>query len=510
MGRKLRAGAWRRLRELRELEPRNRRELRRWVEGLLGLAIPERAVVEGNDAPLEYLVRAFLEGGDSLVWASRGSGKTTLGAVATLLEMIYFPGIQIRILGGSLEQSGRMFRYLVQFLERPVLEPIVVGEPTQRRVELVNRSGVEILAQSHRSVRGVRVHKLRCDELEEFEPEIWQAAQLVVQSGWCGGRWVQGSVEALSTMHRPFGLMSRVVERVQGFQGLEGAEERFFSGGTTRLFRWCALDVARACGLEQECPRCPLWADCQGRARNAQGFVPVEDLIAAWRRSSRETWASEMMCLKPSVSESVYPQFDIQRHVRVCGSVSEKENQETAGGGRIEYVAGMDFGLRSPLVMVLGRVYVEPEKSAEEWLLEIVDEYCERGQTLFQHLEAIQRRNWPKLAWVGVDPAGAQRNSHSGESDIGVLRRYGYRVRVRPSGLGEGIERIRRRLDHGLLVIDPQCRELIRAMREYHFDPRRPEREEPVKDGPDHAADALRYLVVNLEGGSSGVKVRRW
>ena len=35
-----------------------------------------------------------------------------------------------------------------------------------------------MLAQSQRAVRGLRVQKLRCDEVEMFNPSIWEAAQL--------------------------------------------------------------------------------------------------------------------------------------------------------------------------------------------------------------------------------------------------------------------------------------------------------------------------------------------
>ena len=63
--------------------------------------------------------------------------------------------------------------------------------------------------------------------------------------------------------------------------------------------------------------------------------------------------------------------------------------------------------------------------------------------------------------------------------------------------------------DHGTLTLAPHCRRLIAALRTYHFDARHPTREEPVKDGPDHLCDALRYLVVNLEA-ASPVRVRGW
>ena len=42
----------------------------------------------------------------------RGAGKTRLGAIATLLDLLHKPGINIRILAGSLEQSLRMWEHL--------------------------------------------------------------------------------------------------------------------------------------------------------------------------------------------------------------------------------------------------------------------------------------------------------------------------------------------------------------------------------------------------------------
>ena len=78
----------------------------------------------------------------------------------------------------------------------------------------------------------------------------------------------------------------------------------------------------------------------------------------------------------------------------------------------------------------------------------------------------------------------------------------GYVVRSRHSTLRDGIERIRRRLDHRTLFIHPRCERLIEAMHCYHFDTEHAQKQEPVKDGPDHLCDALRYMIVNLETGS--------
>lgn len=481
--------------------------LHAWVKRGLGLDVGRTAVGRYSTPPFDYLCHSFFDGGDCVVWANRGGGKTMLGAVATLLDLVFKPGIQVRILGGSLEQSSKMYEHLRGLLDRPLLrDPSgrsgVLAEPaTSRRVTLSNGSRVEILAGSQRSVRGTRVHKLRCDEVEEFDPAVWEAAQLVTRSGVCGGRDVVGSVEGLSTMHRPFGLMSRLVSSGNSETTESGcAVAGHTSGG--RVFKWNAMDVVARCPAELPCGGCVLWDDCEGRAKSAGGFVPVEDLIAQRRRTSDRTWSAEMMCERPGVDSCVYPNFDPRKHV-AANTISHHEHATNHAMNQ-SWLGGMDFGLRSPLVMIWARVVnTEDRRSAA---VHVVDEYVVEGLTLDRHLEAIaiqaEQQGHPPatdLDWIGVDPAGHQRNAHSGRTDIAWLRDAGYRVRAARSRIAEGIEIVRRRLDRHTLTIHPRCTNLIQSMQSYRFDPNRPGQDQPLKDGPDHACDALRYLLLNLE-----------
>lgn len=495
MTKRKKSDAAKRMAEISALEPRTPDELHRFVRVAFGLNMPRVPLVPGSNAPFDYLTHAYFEPGhgyestagkDAVVWANRGGGKTMLGAAATLLDLLFKPGIRVCILGGSLEQSSKMHEHLVSLLDRPWFRGLVDGEPTQRRVALVNGSRVRLLAGSQRSVRGVRVHKLRCDEVEEFEPGVWEAAQMVTRSGSCGGKHVTGAIEALSTMHRPFGLMAKITEPREG-DGHEAA----------RLLKWTAIDVIQRCPPARPCDGCVLWEDCRGLAKTANGFIPVDDLVQQWRRTSRRSWSVEMMCRQPQVSDCVYPEFDSTRHV--C------EDSDEAGA---VWIGGMDFGLRSPTVMLWARFY-KAERPVDGHVLHIVDEYCERGLTFGRHMDSIDRQaslhGWPHADWLGVDPAGHQRNSHTGVSDVQALRKLGHTVKTRRSTLRDGIERVRRRLDRGTLFIHPRCKRLIDAVRCYHFDVERPQRQEPVKDGPDHLCDALRYMVINLEAGQEGL-----
>ncbi|MFW5683081.1 MAG: hypothetical protein ACOC1G_08765, partial [Phycisphaeraceae bacterium] len=503
-----------RLRQLQSLRPRDPRQLHRFVDAVLGLRMPRVPMEPGSDSPFDYLCHAHFERdadavGDAVVWACRGGGKTMLGAAATLLDLLFKPGVQVRILGGSLEQSRKMYEHLRSLLDRPMLRGVLATEPTQRRILLQNGSAVELLAGSQRSVRGTRVHKLRCDEVEEFDPEVWEAAQLVTRSGFCNGEEVRGTVEAFSTMHRPFGLMSRIVagepNEVEGAEEAVGAAVAMGAAvanpASRRVFRWSAMDVAARCPPEIPCEGCVLWDDCGGRAKRAEGFVPIDDLMLQKRRVSVEQWDAEMMCRRPRRSDSVYARFDPERHASQC--------EPPRPSNEAEVIAGMDFGLRSPTVVLWALVWRDGNPAGPA--VYVVAEHVQADATLADHIAAMrgieQQHELPPPAWLGVDPAGGQRQSHSGLSDIDVLRKAGFTVRARRSKLTLGIEAVRRLIDHNLLTIHPRCVQLIRALQSYHFDPDRPASDEPIKDGPDHACDALRYLVVNAET-TATVRVR--
>ncbi len=487
MSRSIKADALTARRAVRLTAPQTPDQLHAYIRIVLGFDIPRRSLVIGHSAPFEYLQHAYFEDRqprDCVVWANRGGGKTQLGAIATLLDMLFKPGIEIRILGGSFDQSSKMYRYLGRLLESDLFADLIDGKLTGHAVQLTNGSRVEVLAQSQTAVRGQRVHKVRCDEVELFEPEIWEAAQLVTRSGQCGDVYVPAAIEALSTMHRPFGLMQRLVKDAKA--------------ANRRVFRWSVLDVMRRCELEIPCESCQLWEECQGRAKNARGFIEIDDVIQQRVRVGVETWQAEMLCERPSRVDSVYPEFDRKIHV---------VDFDHAALGRGEWIGGIDFGYRSPTVLFWAFV-------ADNDVLYVVDELVVREHTTERIITEAKERSWPKPVWIGADPAGHQRSEHTGTSTITLWRRAGFSIRARYLGIEIGIKAVRRRLQRADgavgLRIHSRCKKLIEALTMYHYPPQSPEAETPVKDGHDHAADALRYMITNLDRGDWNVTVRTY
>jgi len=484
--------------------PRTPAELHAWLRDELELIFPTSALLEGHAAPFDYLQHAFFDGGvpdgsgglpvvrpdspDCVVWANRGGGKTFLAAVATLLDMVFKPTIEIRVLGGSLEQAGRLHAHLRTLFETPALAELVEGRVTERRMRLTNRSNVELLAQSQRSVRGTRVQKLRCDELELFDPEVWEAAQLTTRSKRCGDVWVPGTIECLSTMHVPYGLMYRLVR--------EAGETAPDSGNRRTLFKWGVVDVLGACSDAHECDSCALHDECQGRAKQRDaagappGHIPVEDALTLKGRVGEATWAAEMLGTRPKRGDCVLPEFDTGVHV-VDALPSDQDGWA--------WIGGMDFGIRAPTVMLWAAL-------DREGLVRVAHERVVAGAVLASHIDAIRSgggAGLPEPAWVGVDPAGRQRSDQTGLSPVQAMRKAGLSVRDRRLGVIAGLDLLRARLRPAdgppRLYVHRSCATLIESLERYRYPSDRPESLEPIKDGSDHAVDALRYMIQNLD-----------
>jgi hypothetical protein len=481
-------------------------ELHKWVETFCAVRMPRRAVCPNHDAPFEYLLLAYFEPArDVVVWAPRGGGKTRLGAIATLLDLLHKPGVAVRILGGSLEQSLRMWEHLLPDLASAGKDLYVPPPRSARALRLDNGSHAAVLTQSQRAVRGLRVQKLRCDEVEMFDRAVWEAAQLVTRSltmpqgqsapvrrftgGPAGdGRTVRATVEAISTFHKAYGLMNDVVETAKA-RG-------------TRVLHWCILDVLERCPPERDCASCDLFGDCNGIAKTrCDGFFSIDDAIAINRRSSVETWEAEMLCKRPSQQGCVFRTFDERVHVRADRVDSDPTHTRTqhllppAEAGPPISLA-LDFGYAAPFVCL----WIVGGPAGDVF---VVDEYVQEQRTMDEHLDHVEGRAWGKVVRVACDPAGSARNEQTAASNVQLLRSRGYRVHTRKSQIVDGLELIRAALKpaagNPTLFIHARCGRLIKAMRSYHY----PEAggELPVKDGVhDHLVDALRYWFVNRGG----------
>ena len=470
--------------ELRRTRPSKRRDLKNYVKVFLGIDVPNRKICPYHNSPMDYLWHCFsadfpnlrgtsherraTKNADCIIWANRAGGKTELAAIATLMDCIFKPKCQVRILGGSGEQAGRMYEYLTGFLHNG-FEQFLAGPVFKAKCRFTNGSAVGVLTQSPTSVRGQHVQKLRCDELELFDEDVFAAAKFTTQST----ENLIAAMELISTMHRPYGLMQKVVSSAPQFG--------------TPVFKWRIWEVIEKC-TDRNCSQCPLLDDCQGKAKVADGYLKIDDCITQMHRASRAGWEAEMLCIKPSRENVVFDEFDTEIHV-----------QPVDYDPNIPLYRALDFGFVNPFVCL----WIQVDGTG---IVRVIDEYIRTRATIDVHADEVKSRtpvSEEQVAATFCDPAGAGVNDVTGTSVVRELRTLGIMVRFRQSGILEGIELIRRAIRSGdgqsTITISPRCQRLIEAMQCYHY----PQfgsidSELPLKDGLyDHPIDALRYFFVN-------------
>ena len=460
--------------------PTSRQELASLAETAFGIRVPDQAICPNHCSPMDYLAASFFGQDDLLIWANRGGGKTSLAAVATMLDAIFRAPIDIRVLGGSFDQSDRLADAIRGMLDNH--EDLIKGRKTRTRIKLTTGADIRMLPQSQRAVRGQHVQKIRCDEVDLFDPEVWRAVQFVTQSR----QSARGSIEVLSTLHRPGGLMHQLVAQAGGAMDFPALGETSPLAGF-KLLQWCLWEVIEQCEASRRCQDCLLEEDCRGVARRGRGYFRIDDAVAIKARSSKAAWEAEMLCRGPHREYLVFPEFEPARHVTAV----EWNNAWPT-------YRAIDFGYRSPLVCLW--IQLSPDGRVI-----VMDEYVRTRLALGKHAVAILQRDrlGCPVVMTYVDPAGRQKESTSGQACTELLAAAGIPSASRASTLVEGMELIRAALapaaGEPTLLIHPRCTALIGSFNTYHYPPpgAQGEADRPVKDGPDHLIDALRYFFIN-------------
>ena len=271
---------------LRAKRPASVRQMRNYISAYFDVKIPHQVITTGHSSPIEYMWYSFnidfkkerMPQADCVVWACRGGGKTQNAGLLTLLDCIFKPNIQIRILSGSGYQAGRMYEYFEKYLNMGYRKFIECQTKTpNQKTTFINGSNVEVFKQSETNVRGPHVQKLRCDEIELFKKRVYDAAQYTTMST---NQYI-AAIEYISTKHNPYGLMRKLIK----------ASEKI----KRPVFKWNLWDVIEEC-KGRKCSDCTLEEYCLGKAKAGDGYYKIDDAISQMERTKPNSFIREMLC----------------------------------------------------------------------------------------------------------------------------------------------------------------------------------------------------------------------
>lgn len=262
------------------------------------------------------------------VVANRGGGKS-LGVSFIEFFLVFIRKYDALNLGGSELQADQVYQYLLSYIESdPYWQSLVKGDTMRERTYTVDEAWIRVLTASQKSVRsphaGGRKKSGRMaggllviDEEAEAAPEIVNAALPTVNTAR------PSVVVRSSTFHNNEGTFAELIDNhvEMGF----------------KKYRWDIFDVAEACDCtgdtcqsEEKCfredhiervvdPDTGAITDkvihkayCGGRAKYADGWIPMEEIVALWKRMKRNhpRWEIEAMGSRPSSSGHVIKDLD--------------------------------------------------------------------------------------------------------------------------------------------------------------------------------------------------------
>jgi len=458
--------------------------------------IPDKAVCEGHVAPFDAFAEVYFEeAGDWLGFANRHGYKTMGDAFLLFLTSATRPKCQSKILGGSEEQSKRVYEYSQLFMTIPACSA-AVKDLQAKSMKFRNGSQVSILTQSSKSVLGQHPQKLCLDEIEEFDPIVFRQSLSTTRS-FAG---IKASIGMTSTHHKRFGIMTGL---------LKNAAERGI-----KVYKWCIFEVMKRC-RKKSCNACKKivkmgadgeivsWRDiCKGKARRSRGYYEIDGVIRKFKMLPLDEFKTVWLCNRVSLSGYTFPAFNERIHKSKTAEFDPTWNLQTPA------YRFWDFGWS-------GATCVEyAQRHPVTGQLRFFDESWFTFTKIEDVADVVNAKPYiPAGGWIDVgDIAGKQTHEVIGESDVTMLRKKGVRIRTpRKNPIPHGLMLMNAALedlveDEPKVLVHPRCKHLLGYLQEtrYPVDPEgRPTSEVPLKNKEIHAGDATRYGFEFLDSGNA-------
>jgi hypothetical protein len=245
---------------------------------------------EDHVAPFRFLSDVLLGlVSDFIVWANRSGSKSYLAALLTWVRSLLTPGLETTILGGSFEQSERVYKAMDEFWNATDMrDELLEGEPTRHLTRWRNGSQVSVLTASERSTRGPHPQALIMDEIDVMGLDVYTSALSQPQTK----RGVGSSLGRFSTNHRMGGVMDMALTQA--------------TASRQRVYKWCVWECLKSC-RDYSCSTCKATPWCPGQQmKQADGYYELEDFLKKAADLSEETLMTEWLCRKVGRSDLIY------------------------------------------------------------------------------------------------------------------------------------------------------------------------------------------------------------
>lgn len=374
-----------------------------------------------------------------VVVAGRRWGKTQLAKIS----MLKYARVKNRLIW-YVAPSYRMAKQIMwpEILSAIPRRWIDKINETSLTIKLVNGTRIELKgADNPDSLRGVGIHFLVMDEVQDISPESWTKVLRPTLASTGGHALFIGTPKAYNFLYELYAL---------------GQKEE-----NIKLGRWISWQFPT----------------------KTSPFIPQDEIDAAMHDMDEKSFNQEFNASFETMSGRVYHPFDRKIHIRNVAFDPEKP-----------IWVGQDFNI-DPMSSVI----LQPQ---EDGTIHAIDEIVLRGSNTEEVCDELEKRYWryTKQVYLFPDPAGQYRQHARGESDLDIFRERGFakqRFHRKHPPVADRVNAVNRMLKAAdgkvRLLVDPKCKHLISSLEQTIY--KRGSREIDKDADIEHSADAIGYCI---------------
>jgi hypothetical protein len=374
-----------------------------------------------------------------VVTAGRRWGKTQLAKVS----LIKYAKVKNRLVW-YVAPSYRMAKQimwpdLVASIPKRWIKKI---NETTLAIVLINNTRIELKgADNPDSLRGVGVHFLVMDEVQDINPEAWKKVLRPTLASTGGHALFIGTPKSYNFLYDLHMLGQDPKNQILG--------------------RWKSWQFPTI----------------------TSPFIPASEIEAARADMDDKSFKQEFEASFETMSGRVYYPFD--RKVHTGGYPFNPS---------LPIWVGQDFNIDPMSSCIL-----QPQENGEVW---VVHELSLKSSNTEEVCDELERLYWKLVKRVTIfpDPAGGYRQHARGESDVEIFRQKGFKNVVyhkKHPPVADRVNAVNRMLKSAdgkiRLRVDKSCKEVIRALEQTIYEAGG--REVDKSMGVDHMGDALGYPV---------------
>lgn len=313
---------------------------------------------------------------------------------------------------------------------------------TDLMVTLINNTRIVLKgADNPDSLRGVGIHFLVMDEVQDIDPEAWSKVLRPTLASTGGHALFIGTPKAYNFLYELYVLGQK--------------PENIASG------KWCSWQFATI----------------------TSPFIPPEEIEAARSDMDSKSFNQEFLASFEVMAGRVYHAFDRKIHVTKCDLNPD-----------LPIWVGQDFNI-DPMSSVI----LQPQYDGT---VHAVDEVVLFGSNTEEVCDELDRKYYRNMKQIILfpDPAGAYRQHARGESDLDIFRERGFkhqRFHRKHPPVADRVNAVNRMLKSAdgqvRLRIDPKCKNLIKSLDQTIY--KKGGREIDKDAGTEHSADAIGYPI---------------